>query len=83
MQKNLILVLSSTLFVVSIYIVQAFQIGTTLLKFAHEVVIFLGFVENQCTCCKFTADSEEFSGAFSTIIRPDILLCHIYKLYKN
>jgi hypothetical protein len=64
MQKNSILVLSYTLFIVSIYIIQAFQIGATLLKFALEVVIFLRFVENQFTCCKFIADSEECSGAF-------------------
>ena len=83
MQKNLILVLSYRLFIVSIFIIQAFQIGATLLKFAHEVVIFMGFVKNQCSCCTFTADSEEFSGAFSTIIRLDISLCHIYKLCKN
>ncbi len=83
MQKNLILVLSYTLFIVSIYIIQAFQIGATLLKLALEVVIFLRFVENQFTCCKFIAGSEEFSGAFSTIIRPDIQLYQIYKLYKN
>ena len=64
MQKNLILVLSYTLFIVSIYIIQAFQIGATLLKFALEVVIFLRFVGNQFTCCKFIDGSEEFSGAF-------------------
>jgi hypothetical protein len=52
------------LFIVSIYIIQAFQIGATLLKFALEVVIFLQFVENQFTCCKFIAGSEQFSGAF-------------------
>jgi hypothetical protein len=83
MQKNLILVLDYTLFIVSIYIIQAFQIGATLLKLALEVVIFLRFVENQFTCRKFIAGSEEFSGAFSTIIRPDIQLYQIYKLYKN
>ena len=81
MQKNLILVLSYTLFIVSIYIIQAFQIGATLLKLALEVVIFLRFVESQFTCCKFIAGSVEFSGAFSTIIRPDIQLYQIYKLY--
>ena len=64
MQKNSILVLSYRLFIVSIYIIQGFQIGATLLKFALDVVIFLRFVENQFTCCKFIASSEEFSGAF-------------------
>ncbi len=63
--------------------IQAFQIGATLLKLALEVVIFLHFVENQFTCRKFIAGSEEFSGAFSTIIRPDMQLYQIYKLYKN
>ena len=83
MQKNLILVLSYTLFIVSIYIIQAFQIGATLLKLALEVVIFLRFVESQFTCCTFAAGFEEFSGAFSTTIRPDIQLYQMYKLYKN
>ena len=67
MQKNLILVLSYTLCIVSVYIFPAFQIGATLSKFALEVLIFLRFVENQFTCCKFIASSEVFSGAFSTI----------------
>ena len=45
-------------FWINLNIIQAFQIGATLLKFALEVVIFFRFVENQFTCCKFIAGSE-------------------------